>query len=161
MLEKEFQKAEINKFKRNKGQEIVQNMITEGRITKDKARELMKGALGYAGSENERFTEGFKDISEYKAMQKNQERAQTAKREPYSARNKKSKSAPDKKVETREQKIRTGAPTMSPGIKTSSNRNATPETTQPNKEKKASSVWEILNKQQHSNIFPGNDQKAA
>lgn len=159
ILAKEFQKAGINKFKRDKGQEIVQNMIAEGRITEDKAKELMNN-LGYTGSENKRFKE-FKDISEYKAVQKKQDRMQAAKKEFCASKNKKSKSAPDKKAETPERKMKTGTPAMSPNLNIASSRNATFGTAQPSEEKKASSVWEILNKQKHPDILPGDDQKAA
>jgi hypothetical protein len=158
ILAKEFQRAGINKSRRIKGQEIVQNMIIEGRVTKNKAKRLMND-LGYTGSENKRYKE-FKDISECKATQKKQDRMQAAKKEFYASRNKKTKSTSNKRIGASEKKTRIGAPIMSPSLKIISNRTAMPETAQPSEKKKISSVWEIINKQKHSDIFPANDQKA-
>jgi hypothetical protein len=156
MLEKEFQKAHINESKRDKGRQIVQDMILEGRIAEDKAKGLMN-ELGYTGSKNERFKK-FESLSENLAEQRKQRQTETAKQGAADRKDKKidaNKEAQGDHKDTRA--------TSASSIRLDTTRPRNRFSSDGNKEvqKKASTVWEILNKQQNLDHSPLEDQKKA
>lgn len=161
LLAKEFQKSHINREKRSLGQEIVQKMIREGRITENKAKGLMN-ELGYTGSENERFRK-FESASELKLKQKRQERMQTMiKNKENSLKSQKPETTPESTREKNESKRKSGITDFSHSImKAHSSIASAPGEITPDIQKHPENVWEILNKRQHPDIFPEENQKSA
>ncbi len=160
ILAKEFQKARINRERRGLGQEIVQKMINEGRITENKARSLMS-ELGYTGSANERFR-NFKSTSEYKSAQKKLERVQKIEKEAAKTENKQQQTIKNKvnKDNLEKNDISPNVSNFLPSAaKMPQNTVATPKKTL-TEQKRPTNLWEILNKKQHSDIFHEENQES-
>ena len=150
-FQKELIQAQHGGLELKEVHEIVQKGIASGDISKEKARALATDL----GLTEERFRK-FKDMSEYRDMQKKQERKKRIKKEEYQLITSKRKqesipqNMPKRTISQKSHIVFT--PSMN---KFSSNAQISPQN-----ERKSKNIWEILNKKRHPEGFSDNQKEA-